>query len=286
MYNSAEIRGIFRTHGLAPKKWMGQNLLVDEGYLKKIAQAARIEPSETIVEIGAGLGVLTEELAARAANVVALEIDAGFFEVLQEKFAVSAHVELIHADALKFDFHALSSRIGKLRVVANLPYSISSRLIFAFVENRELFSSLHILLQKEVAERFVAPPGTKDYGVLTVLLGVSASVDLLFDIPPKAFYPVPEVVSTLVRVSFPDEPPVPVADMPLFIRLVKASFAERRKTLRNTLRNFALPGLATQLLNSAAADAGIDLGRRGETLSPSEFALFADAIRDRIRGKL
>jgi len=279
MHKASEIRKIFKAHGLAPKKWMGQNLLVDEGYLKKIVQAASIDPGETIVEVGAGLGVLTEELARRGANVVALEIDSGFFEVLEEKFADASQVELIHADALRFDFHALSSRIGKLRVVANLPYSISSRLIFTFVENRDLFRSLHILLQKEVAERFVAPPGTKDYGVLTVLLGVSAVVDLMFDIPAQAFYPVPEVVSTLVRVSFPDEPPVPVADMALLLHLVKASFAGRRKTLRNTLRNFALPGLTPQLLGNAAEDAGIDLRRRGETLSPVEFARFADAIR-------
>jgi 16S rRNA (adenine1518-N6/adenine1519-N6)-dimethyltransferase len=282
MHKASEIKRIFKAHGLAPKKWMGQNLLADESYLKKIVQAAGISPGETIVEVGAGLGVLTEELAKKGTNVVALEIDAGFFEVLQEKFAGAPHVELIHADALKFDFQALASRTGKLRVVANLPYSISSRLVFAFVENRDLYSSLHILLQKEVAERFVAPPGTKDYGVLTVLLGVSASVDLLFDIPAKAFYPVPDVVSTLARISFPHEQPVPVENMPMLIKLVKASFAGRRKTLRNTLRNFALPGLTLELLNEAAYHAGIDLARRGETLSPVEFARFADAIRSRI----
>lgn len=283
MYTSAEIRKIFKAHGLAPKKWMGQNLLVDEGFLKKIAQAARISPGETIVEVGAGLGVLTEELARRSANVVAIEIDSGFFHVLEEKFADSQQVELIHADALKFDFRDLSSRIGKLRVVANLPYSISSRLIFTFLENRDIFKSLHILLQKEVAERFVAPPGTKDYGVLTVLLGVSAHVDLLFDIPAQSFYPVPEVVSTFVKVSFPEEPPVPVSDIRVLITLVKSSFAGRRKTLRNTLRNLALPGLTPQLLASAAEQAGIDLGRRGESLSPAEFARFADAIRAKIQ---
>jgi len=283
MYKASEIRKIFKAHGLAPKKWMGQNLLADEGYLKKIVQAASIDEGETIVEVGAGLGVLTEELARRGANVVALEIDSGFFEVLEEKFADSSQVELIHADALRFDLHALASRLGKLRVVANLPYSISSRLIFTFVENRDLFRSLHILLQKEVAERFVALPGTKDYGVLTVLLGVSAAVNLMFDIPAQAFYPVPDVISTLVRISFPDEPPVPIADMPLLVRLVKGSFAERRKTLRNTLRNFALPGLTPQLLSNAAEHAGIDLGRRGETLSPLEFARFADAIHGTVQ---
>lgn len=264
---------------------MGQNLLVDEGFVKKIVQAASISPGETVVEIGAGLGVLTGELARRGADVVAMEIDSGFFHVLQEKFAALPQVELIHADALKFDFRDLSSRIGKLRVVANLPYSISSRLIFTFLENRDLFKSLHILLQKEVAERFIAPPGTKDYGVLTVLLGVSVTVDLLFDIPAKSFYPVPEVVSTFVRVLFPEEPPVPVSDIRVLITLVKSSFSGRRKTLRNTLRNLPFPGLTPQVLASAAEQAGIDLGRRGETLSSAEFACFADAIRSQIHDR-
>ena len=282
MYTSAEIRKIFKAHGLAPKKWMGQNLLVDEGFVKKIVQAARISPGETVVEVGAGLGVLTGELARRGADVVAMEIDSGFFHVLEEKFAALPQVELIHADALKFDFRDLSSRIGKLRVVANLPYSISSRLIFTFLENRDIFKSLHILLQKEVAKRFIAPPGTKDYGVLTVLLGVSATVDLLFDIPAQSFYPVPEVVSTFVKVSFPEEPPVPVSDIRVLITLVKSSFSGRRKTLRNTLRNLPFPGLTPQVLASAGEQAGIDLGRRGETLSPAEFARFADAVRFRL----
>jgi 16S rRNA (adenine1518-N6/adenine1519-N6)-dimethyltransferase len=276
---AAEVKRIFRDHGLAPKKWMGQNLLVDKMYLGKIVQAARIQPEEPIVEVGAGLGVLTEALARRGAKVWALEVDSGFFAVLEEKFSGSDQVSLIHADALKFDFRGLADEIGKLRVVANLPYSISSRLIFMFHENRDMFSSLHILLQKEVAERLVAEPGTKDYGVLTVLLGASAKVELLFDIPPKAFFPPPEIVSSLVGVQFPDIPPVPVSDSRLLTRLVKASFAGRRKTLRNTLKNTATIGVGPEVIVRAAEQAGIDLMRRGETLSPAEFCRFADAVK-------
>ena len=278
----SEAKKIFREQGLAPKKWMGQNLLVDDSYLERILQAARIEPGARVVEVGAGLGVLTEALIRRGALVWALEIDSGFFRVLEEKFRPSKDVTLIHADALKFDFRDLAQRIGRLRVVANLPYSISSRLIFTFHENREIFTSLHILLQKEVAERLTAPPGTRDYGVLTVLLGVSAAVEILFDIPPKAFFPIPEVVSSLVRVSFPEIPPVEVQDPGLLIRLVKSSFSGRRKTLRNTLRSPAIAGLTPEILAAAADEAGIDLGRRAETLSPQEFARFADAIRSRV----
>jgi 16S rRNA (adenine1518-N6/adenine1519-N6)-dimethyltransferase len=279
MSKGSEVRRIFKGYGLAPKKWLGQNLLVDSLYLNKIVQAAGITPGETVVEVGAGLGVLTEALVHRGAKVCALEVDSGFFRVLQEKFAGSSDVELIHADALKYDFGSLVGRIGRLRVVANLPYNISSRLLFMFQENRDIFTSLHILLQKEVAERLTADPGTKDYGVLTVLLGISARVELVFDIPPHAFFPAPEVISTLVKVVFPEIPPYRVQDGRLLTRLVKASFAERRKTLRNTLRSNPIPGVRPEALTQAADDAGIDLGRRGETLSPAEFARFADAIK-------
>src|SRR5271157_48134 len=279
MSKGSEVRRIFKGYGLAPKKWLGQNLLVDSLYLNKIVQAAGIISGEAVVEVGAGLGVLTEALVHRGAKVSALEVDSGFFRVLQEKFAGSPDVELIHADALKYDFRSLAGRIGKLRVVANLPYNISSRLLFTFQENRDIFTSLHILLQKEVAERLVADPGTKDYGVLTVLLGISAKVELVFDIPPHAFFPAPEVTSTLVRVVFPEIPPFPVKDSRLLSRLAKASFAERRKTLKNTLRSNPISGVAPQALTQAADAAGIDLGRRGETLSPAEFARFADAIK-------
>jgi 16S rRNA (adenine1518-N6/adenine1519-N6)-dimethyltransferase len=278
MQKTSEIRKTFKKHGLAPKKWMGQNLLADQSYLTRIVSAAAPEPGETLVEVGAGLGALTEALVASGAKVWALEVDAGFFRVLEEKFPNSGQVELIHADALNYDFRALSGRIGKLRVVANLPYSISSRLLFSFVENRDIFSSLHILLQREVAERLIADPGTKEYGVLTVLLSASAHVDILFHIPPSAFFPVPEVVSTLLRVVFPENPPVPVMDSRLLTQLVKASFAGRRKTLRNTLRSLRFPGVSAEMIASGAAEAGIDLRRRGETLSAVEFCRFADAL--------
>jgi 16S rRNA (adenine1518-N6/adenine1519-N6)-dimethyltransferase len=261
---------------------MGQNLLADPLYLQKIVQSASVAPGETVVEIGAGLGVLTDALMRQGSNVIAIEVDAGFFRVLEEKFAGQDQVELIHADALEFDFRALALRIGKLRVVANLPYSISSRLIFVFHENRDVFSSLCILLQKEVAERFVAEPSTKDYGVLSVLLGISGVVDLEFDIPPKAFYPVPDVISTFVRVTFPDQPPVAVRDSATLVRLVKAAFANRRKTLRNTLRNAPFARNEPEIIVDAADAAGIDLNRRAETLTPQEFGRFADAIYDRI----
>ncbi|MFC1835001.1 16S rRNA (adenine(1518)-N(6)/adenine(1519)-N(6))-dimethyltransferase RsmA [Thermodesulfobacteriota bacterium] len=277
-----EIRRIFKQHGLSPKKWMGQNLLVDTSYLERIVQAAEVEPGEAIVEVGAGLGILTDALLTEGANVWAIEVDAGFFRILEERFLGRQGVTLVHDDALKHDFRALAASLGRLRVVANLPYNISSRLIFMFQENSDIFGSLCILLQKEVAERLEARPGTKDYGVLTVLLGISATVELLFNIPGRAFYPVPEVTSTMVRVSFLEKPRFPVADPAFFTRLVKAAFSGRRKTLRNSLRNSRIPLVSSDSIPDAAREAEIDLSRRGETLTPEEFARFADSLHERL----
>ena len=277
----SQIKKVLKDHGLAPKKWMGQNFLVDPSYLRRIVVASKVERGDSVVEVGAGLGVLTEALVEWGAKVWALEVDAGFFRVLEEKFAFSDQVQLVHADALRYDFRGLAKTIGQLKVVANLPYSISSRLLFRIHENRDIFSSLHILLQREVAERLVAEPGTKDYGILTVFLAVNAVVDILFHIPARAFFPAPDIVSSLVRVSFLEVPTVTVPDMGLLTSLVRSSFAERRKTLRNTLRARPIPGVPIEIVLEAAEDAGIDLGRRGETLSPEEFVRFSSAIHAR-----
>ena len=281
-FKRSEIKKIFKQHGLAPKKWMGQNLLVDRAYLGRIVEAAQIQPGQPVVEVGAGLGVLTEALVEKGARVWALEVDSGFFKVLKEKLGTRDEVELIHADVLKFDFRDLQARLGPLKVVANLPYNISSRLIFKFHEEHEMFSSLTILLQKEVAERLTASPGTKDYGILTVLLGVSADVETLFDIPGEAFFPVPKVRSILVRIRFPDPPPLAATDPKLLIRVVKSSFAARRKTLRNSLRSHTIPGLTEQALLESGKAAQVDLGRRPETLTPVEFVRFSDEIHKRL----
>jgi len=269
---------ILKERQLAPKKWLGQNFLVNKTYLNRIVVASRIQPGEHIVEIGAGLGVLTEGLLNTGAKVLALEIDSGFFRVLQEKFANRSGVEIVHGDALTYDFRMLSSRIGKLRVVANLPYSISSRLLFRFVEIKDVFKSVHVLLQREVAHRLTAEVGSKNYGILTVLLGITAHVHKLFDIPPSAFHPTPLVYSTFVRVVFPDQIGYPCPDHSLLIRLVKSAFQSRRKTLRNSLSGGAIPGISQDIVQRAAKLCAIDLTRRAETLCPEEFAKFAAQI--------
>ncbi|MEW6349286.1 MAG: 16S rRNA (adenine(1518)-N(6)/adenine(1519)-N(6))-dimethyltransferase RsmA [Thermodesulfobacteriota bacterium] len=281
MTGSREIRSVFAEHGLAPKKWLGQNLVKSSRYLSRIVDAAQVRPGESIVEIGAGLGALTKSLMDAGATVWALEIDQGFYRVLEERFQEHGNPVLLHVDALKYDFGSLFERLGPLKVVANLPYHISSRLLFRFHEHSELFDSLCILLQKEVADRLIAAPGTKDYGILTVLLGTSATIVPCFDVPATAFFPVPKVTSTLIRVTFTRPAPIRVRDKALMVLLVKAAFSERRKTLRNALKNLRVPGVTEDLLNRAAEQAQVDLRRRAESLSPGEFAVFADAIWER-----
>ncbi len=271
-------RDVFRAHGLAPKKWMGQNLLVDTSYLEMIVDAAGVKEGDRIVEIGAGLGALTNCLARRGATVWAIEVDSGFFRELESRFTGSSGIHLIHKDVLKFDFQGLAAQYGKLKIVANLPYNLSSRLVFIFQENSAIFESAVVMLQKEVAERLVAKPCAKDYGALTVLLSVTARANALFDIPPEAFYPKPEVTSTLVRINFPDPPPHSVTDHTLLTKLVKAGFSSRRKTLRNALKAMATPELSFDQIAGVADTVGIDLGRRAETLSPEEFVRFANTL--------
>ncbi len=280
MKSDTHPKATFKAKGLAPKKWMGQNLLVEPSYLGMIVDAAKIREGDHVVEIGAGLGALTKEIVGRNVTVWAIEVDAGFFRELETRFHDEPNVRLIHKDVLKFDFRSLAADVGKLKVVANLPYSLSSRLVFTFQENREIFEFAVVMLQKEVAERLVAGPGTRDYGALTVLLAVTAKAQALFDIPPSAFYPRPEVVSTLIRIVFPDPPPHNVIDHRLLTTLVKAGFSSRRKTLRNSLKSLVLHGLSFDRISEAAGMAGIDLGRRAETLSPEEFVTFANIISE------
>lgn len=269
---------MLRSEGLAPSKKRGQNFLVDDQWLTRIVSAVGVKPGDRVLEIGAGLGALTEALVHAGAMVWAIEVDSGFVRLLKDKFSGAPGVEIIHEDALRFDYESLRARHGRLRVAANLPYAVSSRLLFHFCVVRRCFDTLCVTLQSEVAQRLIARPGTKEYGILTVLLGAWASVEDLFEIPPRAFYPVPSIMSSVVRVVFTQEPPDSVQDPPLFVSLVKASFASRRKTLRNNLRGFCPGGLTPEALARCASDAGVDLARRAETLSPAEFIKFANAL--------
>ena len=262
----------FMDNNLRAKKSLGQNFLKDPLYLKKIADAAQVGPEDRVLEIGPGLGHLTRVLVKRTKKVLALELDERLIPLLQQEFGNVQNIEILHADALE---HAYGSLTGRWKVVANLPYYISTPIIQKLISYREKFVSLTLMLQKEVAVRIASPPGNKDYGYLSVLVQLYAEPRIEFLVPPDAFTPQPEVDSAVVTLVIREHPAVPLADEKFFVRVVKAAFSQRRKTLRNALKQLEVPGEKMQLVLSKT---GIDLGRRAETLSVAEFGRLADFL--------
>jgi 16S rRNA (adenine1518-N6/adenine1519-N6)-dimethyltransferase len=251
------------------RKRFGQNFLADPRYVSRIVDAVDPEPGDHIVEIGPGLAALTESLVARAGHIDAIEIDRDLAARLREQFT-PAHLTLHEADALEFDLRSLGS---DLRIVGNLPYNISSPLLFRIASVADAVRDVHVMLQKEVVARMTAQPGTADYGRLTVMLHAIFRVERLFVVPAGAFRPAPKVESAVARlVPLREEAPA-IADAALFSRVVSGAFMQRRKTLRN-----ALSALADERTFAAA---GIDPQSRGETLSVVDFVRLADAVRAR-----
>jgi 16S rRNA (adenine1518-N6/adenine1519-N6)-dimethyltransferase len=254
------------------KKSLGQNFLRDPYYLKRIADAAHIGPSDQVLEIGPGLGHLSRVLTERAAKVLAIEVDDRLIPHLQEEFSTARNFELVHADALEYDFAALT---GRWKVVANLPYYISTPIIQKLIRHRRTFISLTLMLQKEVAERIASPPGSKDYGYLSVLVQYFTVPRIEFKVPPGSFTPQPEVDSMVITLFLREQPAVLVRDEAYFIRVIKAAFSQRRKTLRNALKPLEVPKEKT---DAVMMNTGIDLGRRAETLTVQEFGQLADFL--------
>ncbi len=256
-----------------PKKALGQNFLTDRNVLARIADAVGIGPGDRILEVGPGRGALTALLAERAERVVAVELDRELVPLLREEFAGRGNVEVVEADILAVDLSRLLRERGDgtWKVAANLPYNISSQVLFRFLECRRLFSLLVLMLQKEVGERLLAPPACKEYGALTVLFRLHFQIQREFTVKPGSFHPVPKVDSVVLGFTPLPAPRADVGDEECFRRVVKAAFSQRRKTLWNCLRGAALTG-NDAILATALERCGIDPGRRGETLSLEEFA--------------
>jgi 16S rRNA (adenine1518-N6/adenine1519-N6)-dimethyltransferase len=264
---------ILKAFGLQTSKRLGQNFLVDENVVANIVAAAAIEPGDAVLEIGPGIGTLTQGLAEAGAAVTAVELDARLISVLGQTLAGYDNVRLVHGDILKVDISREMTKVP-YKVVANLPYYITTPILMRLLEQRLPISLLVTMVQKEVAERMVAVPGGKDYGALSVAVQYYTQPEIVFTVPPGAFIPAPAVESAVIRCIVRSSPPVVVADERMFFRTVKAAFAQRRKTLANGLKAAGLtPAAATEVL----AAAGIDGTRRGETLSLAEFAAVADA---------
>lgn len=263
-------RTILRRHGLRPKKSWGQNFLGDEHHLGSIAAACELEPDDVVVEFGAGLGHLTRHLAKTGARVIAVERDRELVPVVRAELASLDNVEIVEANAATFDLRAVAPSERRLVVVGNLPYHLSTEILFHVDAQRDVVRSAVFLLQREVTERIAAAPGGKSYGVLSVLLQMHADVDVPHRVPARVFTPPPEVESAVIRLRFRDTPRADAGDEDRFRRLVKAAFSQRRKTLQNALRasRIATPEALAQAFEAA----GVVPERRAETLTVEEFA--------------
>jgi 16S rRNA (adenine1518-N6/adenine1519-N6)-dimethyltransferase len=271
-------RAILAARGLRPRKARGQHFLVDARVRDAIVAAAGVGRGDTVVEIGPGTGTLTEALLRCGASVYAVELDRELAAALPEALGHPPALTVWVADALRFDFAAYffdHPARGRIRVVANIPYYITTPLILRLLRCRALFCTLHLTVQREVAKRIGAGPGSKSYGALTLACQYWADARPVLAIPRTAFHPVPEVDSTLLRFDLRNAPAVRVSDPARLFRVIRAAFGQRRKTLRNALQG---GGWAATVLEQALGACGIAGQRRGETLTLEEFARLSDAL--------
>ena len=256
--------------GHRARKRFGQNFLIDPYVVAGIVAAINPQRDDHLVEIGPGLGILTESLLPCVNAMDAIELDRDIIPKLARNCSDKGQLQIHAIDALKFDFAELVSDGRPLRIVGNLPYNISTPLMFHLLEKREIIHDMHFMLQKEVVDRLAASPNSKSYGRLTVAMQYHCRVEALMDVPPESFSPAPKVNSAVVRLTPHSEPPVVVNDVGMLDKLVTQAFSQRRKTLRNTLK----PMLSAEKMESL----GIDATRRAETLGLEEFARLANAV--------
>lgn len=274
-----EVTALLQRHGFRFSKSMGQNFLTAAWVPERIAAESGITSADGALEIGPGVGCLTAELAKTAGRVTAVELDARLRDVLAETLGGYDNVSVVFADALKTDLRALCAEaLGERswKVCANLPYNVTTPLLTAFLESG-CFESITVMIQKEVAERLCAAPGTGEYGAFSVLVQWYAEPCLLFDVPPHCFVPQPKVTSAVVRMDRRATPPAEVNDVKFFFRTVRSAFAQRRKTLSNALRS-GFPELDRAEVDAAIAETSLPPTVRGETLSLAQFAALSNAL--------
>ncbi len=281
LYSPTTIHAIKAKYGFNLSKSLGQNFLTDKNIIDKIIDGSNIGPNDLVVEIGPGIGVLTREAAQQGKKVIAIEIDKNLIPILKDTLGDLPNIEIINMDVLKSDLHSILEKekqegivYDNVKVIGNLPYYITTPIIMKILEDKVPVQSLTIMLQKEVADRINAKPSTKDYGALSVAVQYYCHVNHVASVPREVFIPKPNVDSSVIRLDIRNQKPVELLDEELFFQTIKAGFAQRRKTLQNTLQT-AFP---KEKVIAALDQAGIDPIRRGETLSIQEFANLSNAI--------
>lgn len=277
-------REILEKYNLSAKKSLGQNFIIDTNILRNMVDAGNVDKNTTVIEIGPGIGALTEQIAKAAKEVYAFEIDDRFLTVLEDTLSGYSNVTVIHQDILEVDFEAFQKEhladAERLVVIANLPYYITTPIIMHLLESSLPVEQMLLMMQKEVANRLDADPSTKAYGSLSIAIQYYTEVETAFTVPPTVFMPQPNVDSAVVKLDVRDEPAVAVKDEALFFTIVRASFGQRRKTIWNNLKRSLNNKEKEDTLREAFALAEIDPSRRGESLNISEFGRLADALTD------
>ncbi len=253
-----------------PRKRFGQNFLHDHNIIYHILSSLQARPEEHWVEIGPGMGALTDPLLNMGLHLDVVELDRDLVALLKDKFKQQDTLQIFSADALKFDFSSLVKNNEKLRIIGNLPYNISTPLMFHLLNNASCIEDMHFMLQKEVVDRICAAPGSKKYGRLSVMMQYYCTTELLFDVPPESFDPAPKVMSAIVRLVPHDHPPVAVNNLKMLNRVVVQAFSQRRKTLRNSLKKL--------IEENAIIALNIDPTLRAEVLSLADFANLSNLL--------
>lgn len=256
-------------------KSLGQNFLIDDSVPRDIVSGAEVDENDLVIEIGPGVGTLTAQLLNKAKKVVAIELDNDLIPILTQEIGDNPKFTLIHNDALKVNFNEVIGEEKSVKLVANLPYYVTTPIIVKLLKEKYNFKSLTIMIQKEVAERMNAEPGNKDYGSLSLLVQYYCNTRIVRKVPPQCFIPRPKVDSIVIRLDRLEEPKVKVENEKLFFEIIRSSFNMRRKTLWNGVKNI---GLSKEILELAFKEANVDPKRRGETLTINEFAILSDKI--------
>ena len=272
--------------GLRPKKSLGQNFLTDETVLENIVAAADVTSESCVLEIGPGMGALTRELAKAAGHVAAVEIDTSILPVLEQNICEFSNVTAVNQDILKADLAALFADLfgtRSVKVIANLPYYITTPIIMKLLEEDLPITSVVIMIQREVARRLAAAPGTKDYGAITPVVQYKAEVTPICDVPPEAFEPAPKVWSSVIRLDLRQTPPVSVTDEAHFFHVIRAAFAQRRKTFVNSAGSYPALGVEREDVKKVLQKLNFSENIRGEILGIEQFAQISnELVRERL----
>lgn len=287
LYAPSTIREIKEKHGFRLSKSLGQNFLTDKNIIDEIVASAQINPNDLVVEIGPGIGVITTEAAKYAKKVIAVEIDKNLIPILKETLEGQENIEVINQDILKTDVNSLidscSENFTGVKILGNLPYYITTPIIMKLLEDGVKADSITIMMQKEVADRINALPGTKAYGALSVAVQYYCTAEAVVNVPKEVFIPQPKVDSTVLRLQIRKEKPVLLENREMFFKCVKAGFGQRRKTLLNSL--MGIDGITKEIVRKALDEVGIDSSRRAETLDLKEFAELSNEIFSRLTEK-